>query len=363
MLIGVPKERKDHEYRVALTPDAVGVLTAAGHRVVIETHAGDGSGFTDAEYEKAGATITARAAVDQAEMVVKVKEPLPDERGFRPGQILMAYLHLAADRALTEALAAQSVAAIAYETIQLPNGVLPLLRPMSEIAGRMAALMGAFYLQKTQGGCGVLLPGVPGVPPARVVILGGGTVGTNAAKMAVGLGAQVTLFHPEGDRLRYLDDLFGGRVVTRLSQPEFIEPAVLSADVVIGAVLVAGARAPKLISRRVVQMMRQGAVIVDVSIDQGGCCETSRPTTHSDPVYTVDGVVHYCVANMPGAYPRTATRALVSETLQYVLKVANLGVERACREDQALATGLNVEGGKLRHPALAAAHGLAYAPF
>jgi alanine dehydrogenase len=356
MLIAIPKEIKDHEYRVALTPDAVAAAAKRGHRVLIERGAGAGSGFADEDYIRAGAAVVPRDRLfADAELIVKVKEPLASERSFRPGQILMSYLHLAADRELTEALLKTGVAAIAYETIQLADGSLPALRPMSEIAGRMAVMVGAFYLQKAHGGSGVLLPGVPGVAPARVVILGGGTVGTNAAKMAVGLGAQVTVFHPDTARLRQLEDLFFGRVITRVSQPELIEQAVLSADLVIGAVYVVGARAPRLISRTTVAGMRRGSVIVDVSIDQGGCAETSRPTTHTDPVYVAEGVTHYCVANMPGAYPRTSTRALVNEILPYVLKVADHGLDRACGDDPALALGLNLRDGRIVHPAVAAA--------
>lgn len=356
MLVGIPKEIKDHEYRVALTPDAVAEAVKRGHRVAVEPGAGLGSGFADADYGRAGATVTPRAKLlADAELIVKVKEPLASERAFQAGQILMSYLHLAADRDLTEALLKSGVAAIGYETIQLPDGSLPALRPMSEIAGRMAVLVGAFYLQKAHGGSGVLLPGVPGVAPARVVILGGGTVGTNAAKMAVGLGAHVTLFHPETARLRQLEELFFGRIVTCVSQPGLIEQAVLSADLVIGAAYNVGARAPRLISKATVAGMRRGSVIVDVSIDQGGCAETSRPTTHSEPVYVAEGVTHYCVANMPGAYPRTSTRALVNEILPYVLKVADLGLDRACADDPALALGLNVRAGRIVHPGVASA--------
>lgn len=356
MIIGIPKETKDHEYRVALTPDAVASLAKSGHRILVETGAGEGSGYPDKDFKGAGATIEPGKAVwGDADLIVKVKEPLAQERGFRAGQILISYLHLAADFELTRALLATGVSAVAYETIQLPDGSLPALRPMSEIAGRMSILMGAYYLQKARGGGGILMPGVPGVPPARVVILGGGTVGTNAARMAVGLGAQVTIFHPETQRLRALEEMFGGRVITRVSRPELIEQTVLSADLVIGAILVAGERAPKIITRQMVAAMRSGSVIVDVSIDQGGCAETSRPTTHSDPVYVVDGVVHYCVTNMPGAYPRTATRALVNETLPYVAKIAGLGLDGALAEDPSLASGLNVRDGKIVHPAVARA--------
>lgn len=361
MIIGIPKEIKDHEYRVALSPEAVQQLVQSGHRVLVEKSAGEGSGCTDEAFRSAGARILSDRArlFGESELIIKVKEPQAEEYGLlQNGQVLFSFLHLAADRELTLVLLKRGVIAIAFETIQLPNGTLPILRSMSEIAGRMAVLMGAYYLQKIHGGSGVLLPGVPGVSPARVVILGGGTVGTNAARMAVGLGGQVTVFHRETERLRYLDDLFGGRITTRISDPFLIEQAVLSADLLIGAVLIAGARAPKLVNRKQVAAMRKGSVIVDVSIDQGGCVETSRPTTHSNPVYLEEGVVHYCVANMPGAYPRTATSALVHEVLPYLIKIAEKGVDQACRQDPGLAKGLNLYKGKVTHPAVAEAHGL-----
>lgn len=361
MIIGIPKEIKDHEYRVALSPEAVKQLSELGHRVLVEKSAGEGSGYSDSAFKSAGARILSDRArlFGGSELIVKVKEPLPEEYGlFQNGQVLFSFLHLAADRELTLTLLKRSVIAIAYETVQFPNGTLPILRPMSEIAGRMAVLMGAYYLQKIHGGSGVLLPGVPGVSPARVVILGGGTVGTNAARMAVGLGGQVTIFHRETERLRYLDDLFRGRITTRVSDASLIQQAVLSADLLIGAVLLTGARAPKLVSRKQVAEMQKGSVIVDVSIDQGGCVETSWPTTHSHPVYLEEGVVHYCVANMPGAYPRTATSALVNEVLPYLIKIAEKGVDQACRRDATLAKGLNLYKGKVTHPGVAEAHGL-----
>ncbi len=363
MVIAVPKEIKDNEYRVALTPEAVATVVRSGHRVLVEPNAGQGSGYSDEAYQEAGAQIVKDRArlFGEAELIVKVKEPMGSEYPLlHKGQTLFTFLHLAADRPLTEALLERDMIGIAYETIQSPDGSLPVLRPMSAIAGRMSVLMGAFYLQKIHGGSGVLLPGVPGVPPARVVILGGGTVGTNAAQMAVGLGGQVTLFHRETDRIENLEEVFSGKIALRVSKPDLIEQAVLSADLVIGAVLVMGAKAPKLISRRLVSGMRRGSVIVDVSIDQGGCIETARPTTHSDPVYGVDGVIHYCVANMPGAFPRTATSALVNVTLPYLLKLAEKGVIAACRDDAGLAKGLNIYKGKVTHPGVAEAHGLKY---
>jgi alanine dehydrogenase len=363
MVIAVPKEIKDNEYRVALTPEAVGAVVRSGHPVRVEAGAGAGSGYSDEAYLAAGARLVKdrERLFGEADLIVKVKEPLASEYPLlQKGQTLFTFLHLAADRALTEALLQRDMIAIAYETIQSPDGTLPVLRPMSAIAGRMSVLMGAFYLQKIHGGSGVLLPGVPGVPPARAAILGAGTVGTNAAQMAVGLGGQVTLFHRETDRVENLEAAFNGKIVLRLLKPDLIEQAVLSADLVIGAVLVTGARAPKLISRRLVTGMRKGSVIVDVSIDQGGCVETARPTTHSNPVYEVDGVIHYCVANMPGAFPRTGTSALVSVTLPYLLKLAGRGVITACREDAALAKGINIYKGKVTHPGVAEAHGFKY---
>jgi len=361
MIIAVPKEIKDNEYRVSLTPEAVGTVVRAGHRVLVERNAGQGSGYPDQAYVTVGAKIVddRTRLFGEAELVIKVKEPLASEYPLlQKGQTLFTFLHLAADRPLTEALLQRELIAIGYETIQLTDGSLPLLRPMSAIAGRMSVLMGAFYLQKIHGGSGVLLPGVPGVPPARVVILGAGTVGTNAAQMAVGLGGQVTLFHRESDRLQNLDAAVTGKIILRLLKSDLIEQAVLSADLVVGAVLVTGAKAPKLVGRRLVAGMRKGSVIADVSIDQGGCIETSRPTTHSDPVYVVDGVIHYCVANMPGAFPRTATAALVNVTLPYLLALAGTGVEEACRRDPALAKGVNIYKGRVTHPGVAEAHGI-----
>ena len=366
MIIGIPKETKDQEYRVAVTPEAVGQLVQSGHRVLIEQSAGVGSGFSDEEFQASGAVIFPdRASLyGESHLILKVKEPQPDEYGMlKEGQILFSFLHLASSRDLTIALCERGVIAIASETVQGPHGVLPILRPMSQIAGRMSILVGAFYLQKIHGGSGVLLPGVPGVSPARVVVLGGGSVGMNAARMAVGLGGQVTLFHQENERLRYLDELFQGQITTRISHQELVEQAMLSADLVVGAALLVGARAPRLVSRELVASMRRGSVIVDVSIDQGGCIETSHPTTHSDPIYCEEGVIHYCVSNMPGAYPRTATHALVNESFPFIMKIVEVGVERACREDDALAAGLNCFNGKVTHRAVAEAHGLKYESF
>ena len=362
MVIGIPKEIKDHEYRVALTSEAVQQLTQLGHRVLIEKSAGEGSGYTDEAFQSAGAEVVPDHArlFSESELILKVKEPLPSEwKLFKKGQILFSFLHLAANRELTEALLKCGVTVIAFETVQESNGVLPILRPMSEIAGRMAAMVGAHYLQKVHGGNGTLLPGVPGVSPARVVILGGGTVGANAARMSVGLGGQVTLFHREMERLHYLDDLFQGQIITRVSQPDLIHQTLLSADLVVGAILLPGACTPKLVSRRQVSAMRKGCVIVDVSIDQGGCVETSRPTTHSNPVYIEQGVVHYCVTNMPGAYPRTATVALANEIMPFLLLIAENGVESACHENQALKKGLNILRGKIIHPSVAEVHEIA----
>lgn len=361
MRIGLPKEIKDGENRVGLTPGAVKALTRRGHRVLVETGAGMGSFLTDEEYSVAGAEIVLTAAdAWAAEMVVKVKEPIGSEYHFlRREQILFTYLHLAADRYLTDALLASGITAIAYETVQTPEGKLPLLMPMSEVAGRMATQVGASYLERRHGGRGVLLGGVPGVAPANVAILGGGTVGANAAKVALGMGAQVTVLDINHDRLQYLDDIFEGRLQTRTSNEYSIEQAVFSADLVIGAVLIPGGRAPLLVTRAMLPHMRQGAVIVDVAVDQGGCIETTRVTTHSDPIYVIDGVVHYGVANMPGAVPRTSTFALVNQTMSYALSIANAGLE-AISHSQPLLHGLNTHAGKLTHEAVAKTFGLAY---
>ncbi len=361
MLIGVPQEIKDGENRVGLTPGAVRALTRRGHRVLVQTGAGMGSYLTDAEYRDAGADIVPVAAdAWSADMVVKVKEPIPGEYPYlRPGQILFTYLHLAAERQLTETLLATGVTAIAYETVQTPDGKLPLLMPMSEVAGRMAAQVGAAYLERHHGGRGVLLGGVPGVAPANVAILGGGVVGTNAAKVALGMGAQVTVLDIQHERLIYLDDVFQGRLQTRTSNDYSIDQAVFSADLVIGAVLIPGGRAPMLVTRSMLPNMRRGAVIVDVAVDQGGCVETIHATTHSDPIYLVDGIVHYGVANMPGAVPRTSTFALVNQTMSYALTLAGAGLD-AVRGSRPLLLGLNTYQGKLTYRAVADAFHLTY---
>ena len=353
MHIGLPKEIKDQEFRVGLTPNAVHALYQQGHQVVVERGAGAGSGFTDEEYVNAGATLVSDPAIAWGQhLVVKVKEPQPSEYDyFRPDLILFTYLHLAAERALTTALIQSGVHAIAYETVMTADGRLPLLTPMSIIAGRLSVQFGARYLERQQGGRGVLLGGVPGVAPGRVVILGGGVVGTEAAKMAVGLGAQVQIIDLNVERLAYLETLFGSRVELLYSTPSQIEASVLAADLLIGAVLVPGRKAPTLVSRELVARMKPGAVIIDVAVDQGGCIETLRPTSHSHPTYVESGVVHFGVPNMPGAAPWTATQALTNATLPYVLKLANQGLD-ALLTDSALAQGLNVANGELVHPAV-----------
>lgn len=361
MRIGLPKEIKDGENRVGLTPGAVKVLTRRGHQVLVETGAGVGSFLGDDEYQASGAEIVPSAAdAWSAEMVVKVKEPIPSEYRFlRADQLLFTYLHLAADRQLTDELLKSGITAIAYETVQTAENRLPLLMPMSEVAGRMATQVGAGYLERHHGGRGVLLGGVPGVAPANIAILGGGTVGTNAAKVALGMGAQVTVLDINHDRLQYLDDIFQGRLQTRASNEYSIEQAVFHADLVIGAVLIPGRRAPLLVTRAMLPHMRQGAVIVDVAVDQGGCIETTHPTTHSDPIYVVDGIVHYGVANMPGAVPRTSTFALVNQTMSYALSLAGAGLD-AIRQSQPLLHGLNVYAGRLTNKAVADAFGLPF---
>ena len=363
MRIGVPKEIKVHEYRVGLTPAGVRELVAAGHEVTVETHAGVGIGMDDNEYKAAGARIlaTAKEVFDSAELVVKVKEPQAAEcQMLRTGQVLFTYLHLAADKAQTEALLASGATAIAYETVTAADGSLPLLTPMSEVAGRMSVQVGATSLQKANGGSGVLLGGVPGVAPAKVVILGGGVSGTHAAEMATGMRADVTVVDRSNKRLRELSTQFGGSLKTVYSTADAIERLVLDADLVIGAVLVAGAAAPKLVTRDMVKRMKPGAVLVDIAIDQGGCFETSKPTTHAQPTYVVDGVVHYCVTNMPGAVPRTSTFALTNATLPYVRAIADLGWEKALARDPGFAKGLNVHGGKLTFEAVARDLGLPF---
>lgn len=352
MEIGVPKETKDQEFRVGLSPSSVRALVESGHSVFVETDAGTGSGFTDADYQQAGATIVSTDGAWNRELVVKVKEPLAPEYQFlQKGQILFTYLHLAADRRLTEHLLDCGVSAIAYETVELADKRLPLLTPMSIIAGRLSVQFGSRFLERQQGGRGVLMGGVPGVKPARVVILGGGIVGTEAARMAVGMGAQVTILDVNVDRLSYLETLFGSRVELLYSNSSHIEELVPNADLLIGAVLILGRKAPTLVSRDLVKRMRPGSVIVDVAVDQGGCIETLRPTSHSHPVYVEEGVVHYGVPNMPGAVPWTATQALNNSTLPYVMKLANYGLE-ALDRDSALAKGLNVQNHHVVHPAV-----------
>ena len=359
MRVGCPKEIKNHEYRVGLTPGAVREYVAHGHEVVVETGAGAGIGADDAAYRAAGARIAADAAevFSTCDMIVKVKEPQPQEWvQFREGQILYTYLHLAPDPEQTRGLVESGVTAIAYETVTDERGGLPLLAPMSEVAGRLAIQAGATALQKANGGRGVLLGGVPGVAPGRVAVLGGGVVGLNAARMAVGLGAEVTIIDRSLPRLRQLDDIFGGRVRTRYATVEAVEEECLAADVVVGAVLIPGAAAPKLVGREMLAEMKKGAVLVDVAIDQGGCFETSRPTTHAEPTYEVDGIVHYCVANMPGAVPVTSAQALNNATLHYGLMLADRGL-RALADDPHLMDGLNVHRGRITNRAVAEALG------
>src|SRR2546429_1278402 len=361
MIIGVPKEIKEQEQRVALLPSLTNQLTRHGHSVLVERNAGLGSGYPDQDYVKSGAEIVEQAkdVFVRADMIVKVKEPLKAEFPLlRRGQILFTYLHLAASKSLTEALLKSGVTAVAYETIQI-NHRLPLLEPMSEIAGRMSAVMGANFLAKYNGGSGVLLGGVPGVLPGRVVVVGGGTSGVNAARMATGLGADVTILDVDLERLRYLD-LAMGNTNTRYSSEANLHELVADCDLLIGAVLLPGAKAPKLITRAMLRKMKPGSVLVDISIDQGGCAETSRPTTHLDPVYVEEGVTHYCVANMPAAYARTATQALTNVTFRYVELLADLGLEGACKKQPALIGGINTRDGRLTCKAVAEAHGLKY---
>lgn len=364
MIVGVPKEIKNNENRVAITPAGVHAFVAAGHQVVVETGAGVGSGFTDDSYIEAGARIGANAADvwNSAAMVMKVKEPLPSEyEFFRSDLTLFTYLHLAPELELTNALVKSGVTAIAYETVQLPDRSLPLLTPMSEVAGRMSIQIGAHYLEKVYGGRGVLLGGVPGVPPARVVVVGGGIVGTNAARLALGLGAEVTILDTNVPRLRYLDEVFGGRLRTVMSNGYNLRAEIQGADLLVGAVLIPGARAPKLVTAEMVQGMNKGAVIVDVAIDQGGSIETiDRITTHSDPVYEKFGVLHYSVANMPGAVPRTSTLALTNVTIPYALQLANLGPLVAVRANDSLAKGVNTVNGKVTYEAVAKSLGVPY---
>ena len=349
MTIGVPKEIKDHETRVGCVPSMVIMLCERGHRVLVESGAGAGSSISDREYQEAGATLAQSAEeVWRADLVVKVKEPQPTEyRFFRPGLMLFAYLHLAPLPELTEALLTSRVNSIAYETIREPDGSLPLLTPMSEVAGRMAVQVGAQYLEKPNGGRGILLGGVPGVAPANVLVLGGGVVGHNAIKMACGLGANVTVIDRNINRLRELDDIYASAILTLASNTYTIREAVRTADLVIGAVLIPGASAPRLVRRDMIASMREGAVVVDVAIDQGGCFETSQPTTHTDPVYYVDGVLHYCVSNMPAAVPHTSTFALTNATAPYLFALADRGLEAACEQSAAISEGVNTYQGSI----------------
>ncbi|MGA2444281.1 MAG: alanine dehydrogenase [Opitutaceae bacterium] len=363
MIIGVPKEIKQQEHRVALLPSAAYQLIKRGHTVIVERNAGTGAGYPNADYEQAGATLVdAHAAVfARADLIVKVKEPLPEEYPLlRPGQILFTYLHLAADKALTEALMKSGITGIAYETIEV-NRRLPLLEPMSEIAGRMSILVGGYFLAKHNGGSGMLLGGVPGVLPGKVVVLGGGVSGINAARMAIGLGADVTILEVDLERMRFLDITLHTSHTLYSNEAHLLE-LLPTVDLLIGAVLVPGAKAPRLINREMLRRMRPGSVLVDIAIDQGGCAETSHPTTHSNPVFVEEGVLHYCVANMPGAYARTATQALTNVTHRYVELLADHGLAEACRLQPALAGGINVQNDRITCQAVADAHGLPYHP-
>ena len=365
MRIGVPKEIKNNEYRVGLTPASVAELVAAGHQVFVETKAGSGIDCPDSAYKKAGAEIlpTAAEVFAASDMIVKVKEPQPVEiELLEPRHILFTYLHLAADKPQTLGLMASGATCIAYETVTSSTGALPLLKPMSEVAGRMSVQVGAHYLEKEQGGRGILLGGVPGVGPAKVAILGGGVAGVNAAQMAVGMRADVTIYDINMERLAELDMFFSSQIKTAYASRSAIAGAVEKAELVIGAVLLPGAAAPKHVTREMLKTMKRGSVLVDIAIDQGGCFETSHPTTHADPVYEVDGIIHYCVANMPGAVARTSAFALNNVTLPFVLKIANLGAEEAMKRDPHLANGLNVSGGKIRHQAVAEALDLEFEP-
>ena len=364
MRIGVAKEIKPQEYRVALTPAGARELVQGGHEVVVEEGAGVGSAFPDEVYVRAGASIASVDDVwDRSDLLLKVKEPIAAEYSrLRAGLTLFTYLHIAADEPLTRALVDSGITAIAYETVETDRGALPLLAPMSEIAGRLAPQAGAYHLEKPKGGRGLLLGGVAGVAPGRVLVIGGGIVGYNAAVIALGFGAQVTILERSVDRMRHLEEILSGRVTLLMSSSLQVEESLKEADLVIGAVLIPGALAPKLVTREMLGAMKQDSVLVDVAIDQGGCAETSRPTTHDDPTYTVDGVIHYCVANMPGAVPITSTRALTNVTLPYVEAIADHGVAGAIRRDPALSRGVNVVGGHVTYEAVAEAHGLEYTP-
>jgi len=365
VIIGIPREIKTREYRVGMVPAGVGALSRAGHKVLVEKGAGEGSGVPDTEYQRVGATLVASPdeVWKSAEMVVKVKEPLEQEYDrIQDGQIIYTYFHLAAVPELAKILVKKRVSSVAYETIQLDDGSLPLLRPMSEVAGKMSIQVGAACLEKERGGKGILLGGVPGVRRARVVIIGGGVVGTNAAKMAVGLGAEVTILDVNLNQLAYLDDVFLGRVSTLNSDQENIARTVREADLVVGGVLIPGGKAPKLVSEGMISEMSKGSVVVDVAVDQGGCIETCRPTTHDHPTYEVHGVIHYCVANMPGAVPQTSTFALTNTTRPYARKIADLGLVEALKQDRALAKGLNTYGGHVTYEAVARDLGYPYVP-
>lgn len=363
MKIGVPKEIKTNENRVALTPIGAEVLKRHGHNIFVETNAGTGSGFSDSDYKKVGVTIlkTPKQIFDTADMIMKVKEPIkPEYNLIRNGQVVFTYFHFASGKELTLAMMKNKCIAVAYETVQKSDGSLPLLIPMSEVAGRMAPQEGAKYLERTMGGRGVLLGGVPGTEPAEVVVLGGGIVGTNAAKIAAGFGAKVTIMDNNLYRLRYLDDVMPKNVSTMMSNPHNIREAIKKADLVIGAVLIAGAKAPKLITKGMLKLMKKGSVVVDVSVDQGGCIETCKPTTHENPTYEIDGVVHYCVANMPGAVPFTSTIALTNATLPYAVELANKGWHKACFENEELKLGLNIIDGEIVYKGVADAFGFKY---
>ena len=366
MIIGIPKEIKTDENRVAITPGGVEVLVEGGHQVIVEKKAGEGSGFSDQQYLDAGAEMVGTPAeiFERAEMVLKVKEPQIAEYGFfRENLIIFTFLHLGAAPKLAEALLVKKVTGISYDTVQKADGSLPLLAPMSEVAGKMAVQVGAHYLEKPCGGSGVLLGGVPGVPPGHAVIIGGGMVGVNAAKVALGMGARVSLLDIDAGKLRYIDDIFGGRVNTVMSNRYWVGTLVADADLLVGAVLIPGAKAPHIVTEDMIKKMRPGSVIVDVAIDQGGCIETCElPTTHSDPIVVRHGVIHYSVANIPGAVPRTSTLALTNATLPYVQRIANLGVEKAVRNDPALAKGVNTYSGKLVHETVAGSLNLDYTP-
>ncbi|CAB4779577.1 unannotated protein [freshwater metagenome] len=365
MIVGIPKEIKVHESRVAITPEGVSEFVAAGHQVIIEDNAGVGSAITNQDFTSVGASIVASASEvwAQADLILKVKEPIESEyASLRSGQVLFTYLHLAASKACTDALVSSGTTAIAYETVEV-NGQLPLLAPMSEVAGRLATQVGATALQKPHGGRGTLLGGVPGVAPGKTVVIGGGVAGLNAAVIAVGMGSDVTVIDRSINRLQYIDTIYSGRIKTLVASKHAIEREVKSADLVIGAVLVHGAKAPKLVSNELVKQMKSGSVLVDIAIDQGGCFEDSKPTTHAEPTYRVHDSIFYCVANMPGAVPVASTYALTNATLPYALSIANLGWEKACRSDNNLAKGLNVHAGKVYYTAVAKAHGYASAEF